>query len=92
MLRQAFAVAVLNPKTALFFLAFLPQFVDPSRGPAWPQMLLFVGLAAVSDGGYALLAGNVGGWLRRHPRFAGGQRWLGAGVYLALGALAALSA
>ncbi len=93
--RQAFAVAVLNPKTALFFLAFLPQFVDPSRGAPWPQMLLFgaifVGLAVVSDAGYALLAGTAGGWLRRHPATGGLERFLGAGVYIGLGALAALS-
>jgi len=93
--RQGLVVALLNPKTALFFLAFLPQFVDPSRGAPWLQMLLFgglfVGLAGVSDGGYALLAGSVGGWLRRHPAFAGRERFLSAGVYIGLGALAALS-
>ncbi len=93
--RQALAVAILNPKTALFFLAFLPQFVDPSRGAAWRQMLLFgglfVGLAVLSDGCYALVAGTVGAWLRRHPALAGRGRYLAAGVYLGLGALAALS-
>ena len=51
---------VLNPKTALFFLAFLPQFVDPKAGPVAPQMLvlgtLLVGLGVLSDGTYALLA------------------------------------
>ncbi|HEU4385405.1 MAG TPA: LysE family translocator [Anaeromyxobacteraceae bacterium] len=91
--RQGFVVAVLNPKTALFFLAFLPQFVDPARGAAWLQMLalggLFVGLALLSDGAYALLAGSLGGWLRRHPGAAGAGRWLGAAVYIGLGALAA---
>jgi threonine/homoserine/homoserine lactone efflux protein len=52
---------------------------------------LFVGLAVVSDGGYALLAGTAGAWLRRHPGFVGRERWLSAGVYIGLGALAALS-
>ncbi|HSN90462.1 MAG TPA: LysE family translocator [Anaeromyxobacteraceae bacterium] len=93
--RQAFVVAVLNPKTALFFLAFLPQFVDPARGAAWMQMLLlgglFLGLAVASDSAYALLAGTVGGWLRRHPAVAGRRRYLSAAVYVGLGALAALS-
>lgn len=98
-LRQAFlhgaAVAVLNPKTALFFLAFLPQFADPSRGPPGPQLLLlgglFVGLAVLSDCAYALLAGTLGGWLRRHPGFTGGERWLAGTIYVGLGLLAALA-
>src|SRR5918995_1514221 len=51
---QGVVVHVLNPKTALFFLAFLPQFVDPARGAAWTQVLLlgatFVVLALCSDG------------------------------------------
>jgi len=92
---QGLAVAVLNPKTALFFIAFLPQFVDPARGAAWAQLLflggLFVGLAILSDCCYALLAGGVGAWLRRHPAFASGERYVSATVYLALGALAALA-
>ncbi len=92
---QGLAVAVLNPKTALFFIAFLPQFVDPSRGAAWAQLLflggLFVGLAIVSDCVYALLAGSAGRWLRRHPGFVSGERFVGGAVYLALGALAALA-
>ncbi len=92
---QGLAVAVLNPKTALFFIAFLPQFVDPSRGAAWAQLLflggLFVVLAIASDCGYAALAGSVGAWLRRHPAFASGERWVGGTVYLALGMLAALA-
>src|ERR687887_468186 len=61
-------VNVLNPKTALFFLAFLPQFVDPSAGPVAPQMLLLgvmlVGLGVLSDGTYALLAAGAGRRLR----------------------------
>ncbi|HET9596285.1 MAG TPA: LysE family translocator, partial [Anaeromyxobacteraceae bacterium] len=81
---QGLAVAVLNPKTALFFIAFLPQFVDPSRGAAWAQLLflggLFVVLAIASDCGYAALAGSVGAWLRRHPAFASGERWVGGSV------------
>ena len=64
---QGVLVAILNPKTALFFLAFLPQFVDASRGPVTVQLLmlgcLFVLMAVVTDGLYALLAGSVGQWL-----------------------------
>src|ERR1051325_6985728 len=59
--RQGIVVNTLNPKTALFFLAFLPQFVDPSRGAAWAQILalglLFAALGFLSDGTWALVAG-----------------------------------
>ncbi len=94
-LRHAFVrgvvVNVLNPKTALFFLAFLPQFVDRGRGGIWSQVLtlglLFVGLGLVSDSLYALAAGTVGGLLRR--RRAALQYGSGV-VYIGLGAAAAL--
>lgn len=94
--RDGLVVAVLNPKTALFFLAFLPQFVDPRRGAASLQMLLlgavFVAMGTVSDGAYALLAGTAGRWLRGHPRAVRGERWVTGAVYLGLGAVAALAA
>jgi len=92
--RDAVVVAVTNPKTALFFLAFLPQFADPGA-PLAPQMLLlgamFVVLAMASDSTYALLAGAIGAWLRRRPGAAAGGRWATALVYLGLGVAAALS-
>ena len=92
---HAVAVAVLNPKTALFFLAFLPQFVDPARGAPWAQMMLlggtFVGLAIVSDSAYALLAGSIGAWLKRHPAAIGRERYVTGAVYVALGVGAALT-
>jgi threonine/homoserine/homoserine lactone efflux protein len=95
-LRRAFArgavVNVLNPKTALFFLAFLPQFVDPGRGSVWSQALVlglvFVALGLVSDSLYALAAGAVGGALRRRRR---GLRYGSGVVYVGLGAAAALA-
>jgi threonine/homoserine/homoserine lactone efflux protein len=98
-LRRAFldgvVVNVLNPKTALFFLAFLPQFVDVSRGRVGGQVLVlglvFVLLGLVTDGTYALTAGTAAQWLRGHPRFLGGGRWLSGGVYIGLGVAAALS-
>ncbi len=91
---QGVLVQVLNPKVALFFLAFLPQFVDPSRGPVWAQILLLgATLGAIgffTDGLYALLGGTAGGWLKRRGtglRRTG--RYLSGGVYLALGAASA---
>lgn len=91
---QGVLVQVLNPKVALFFLAFLPQFVDPSRGPVWAQILILGAtlgaLGFVTDGLYALLGGTAGGWLRRRStvlRRAG--RYLSGGVYIALGAASA---
>ncbi|HEX2231836.1 MAG TPA: LysE family translocator [Thermoleophilaceae bacterium] len=84
-------VSALNPKTALFFLAFLPQFVDPAQGAVALQALVlgtcFVGLATVSDSTYALLAGTAGNRLRRGRLLAR----MSGGVYLGLGAFAALA-
>jgi len=95
---QGVIVNTLNPKTALFFLAFLPQFVDPARAAAWAQILLlgatFVILALCSDGLYALLSGTAGGWLRRRMKgvtFRRGQRFVSGGILIGLGALAAAS-
>jgi threonine/homoserine/homoserine lactone efflux protein len=86
-------VTVLNPKLALFVLAFVPQFLDPSRGPVAAQALLlggvFVGMAAVTDSIYALSAGWLGGVLRRHRGAARAQRWLTGSVYVGLGLSAA---
>jgi threonine/homoserine/homoserine lactone efflux protein len=95
-LRRAFArgavVNVLNPKTALFFLAFLPQFVDTDRGGVWSQALVlglvFVGLGLVSDSLYALAAGTVGGVLRRRRR---ALRYGSGVVFIGLGTVAALA-
>ncbi|HZZ86077.1 MAG TPA: LysE family translocator [Anaeromyxobacteraceae bacterium] len=86
---QGFLVNLLNPKTAIFFLAFLPQFADPARGQVPLQILFlgawFVALAVASDCTYALLAGTVGDRLGRSPRARQGARLLSGGVYVALG-------
>jgi threonine/homoserine/homoserine lactone efflux protein len=95
-MRRAFVrgvvVNVLNPKTALFFLAFLPQFVDADRGGVWSQVLVlgltFVGLGLVSDSLYALAAGTVGGVLRRKRSAV---RYFSGGVYVTLGVVASLA-
>ncbi|HEY3067471.1 MAG TPA: LysE family translocator [Methylomirabilota bacterium] len=91
--RRAFVdgvvVNVLNPKTALFFLAFLPQFVDVSRGAAGIQVLglglLFVLLGLITDSLYAVGAGTAAQWLRRSPRFLRSERWISGTMYIGLG-------
>lgn len=86
---QGATVNALNPKTAMFFLAFLPQFVHPAHGPVWVQTmtlgLVFLALATVTDSTYALLAGSVGRRLRGNRVFARRQKYVTGGIYVALG-------
>ncbi len=93
---QGVIVQVSNPKVALFFLAFLPQFVDPSHGDAWTQILVLgatlAALGLLTDGLYALLGGTASVALRRRGgRVRRVQRYFSGGVYLALGAAIAAS-
>jgi threonine/homoserine/homoserine lactone efflux protein len=92
---QGAVVNILNPKTALFFLAFLPQFVDPSAGPIAPQMLvlgtLLVGLGVVSDGTYALVAAGAGRKLRETAAARRRLDRLSGGVFVSLGLIAAFA-
>jgi threonine/homoserine/homoserine lactone efflux protein len=92
---QAVLVAVLNPKTALFFFAFLPQFIDPSQGSVTGQLLafgcLFVLMAIVTDGLYALLVGTLGKWLKSTRFFQRIERYVTATVYICLGVTAGLA-
>jgi threonine/homoserine/homoserine lactone efflux protein len=92
---QGVVVNVLNPKTALFFLAFLPQFADAARGPVAPQVavlgVLLATLGVLSDGTYALVAGSASDWLRRNPRFVRAGDRAAGGVYVTLGVAAALA-
>ncbi|MGB7873045.1 MAG: LysE family translocator [Anaerolineales bacterium] len=92
---QGVLVAALNPKTALFFLAFLPQFVNPSAGSVSLQLLtlggLFVMMAIVTDSMYAFLASTAGGWLKKNRSFLRSGRYIIGSVYIGLGVTAALS-
>lgn len=92
--RQGVVVNALNPKTALFFLAFLPQFVDPARGSVAVQTLvlgvLLAMLGLTNDVVYALAAGRAGAWLKGNARFRALERRLSGVVYIGLGVTTAL--
>lgn len=92
---QGVVVNILNPKTALFFFAFLPQFVDPDKGSAALQIgvlgLVFVALAIVCDCSWALAAGTASERLRGSRRFLAVQRYVSGSVFVGLGALTAVA-
>jgi threonine/homoserine/homoserine lactone efflux protein len=92
---QGMLVNVLNPKLALFFFAFLPQFVDPSRGAVPAQVatfgIVFVLLGLCTDGSYALVAGSIAPWLHGHARVLRGERYVVGATFIGLGVAAALS-
>jgi threonine/homoserine/homoserine lactone efflux protein len=86
---------VVNPKTALFFLAFLPQFVDIDRGHVAMQIavlgLLFTALGIVTDGCYALAAGTAGNWLKRSRSYLEVERYVSGVLFVGLGLAAAFA-
>jgi threonine/homoserine/homoserine lactone efflux protein len=92
---QGLVVNLLNPKTALFFFAFLPQFVNPQRGDVTMQTLflgaLFVGTAIITDSLYALLASSLADKLKGSRHFRAGQRYFAGLVYVGLGITTALT-
>ncbi len=93
--RQGALVCLLNPKVAVFFLAFLPQFVEPGGGPAWAQMLLHgvlvIAVAALVEPLIVLAADRLAGALRGNPRIGLWLERLMGGVLVALGLKLALS-
>jgi threonine/homoserine/homoserine lactone efflux protein len=93
--RDGFIVNLLNPKTALFFLAFLPQFVDPARGSVPIQIgflgLLFTLMGMTSDALYAIVAGTAAQWVKRQSRYLDWERFVTGSVFIGLGVTAALA-
>ena len=92
---QGFFVNILNPKTALFFFAFLPQFVDPTKGNVIGQNLMlgaiFVGMAIVTDSMYALVTSSLAEKLAGNKSFQKGGRVLAGLIYIGLGITTALA-
>ncbi len=92
---QGIIVNLLNPKTALFFFAFLPQFINHNKGSITSQILflgfLFVIMGLISDGIYALLAGYLSTWIKKRIRLIKAQKFVSGSIYFALGIAAALS-
>ena len=86
---QAVASNVLNPKIAVFFLAYLPQFADADAGGTALQLLAlgltFALLTWVIFSAIALFSGTLGAWLRTRPKLAGGMGWIPGGVLVGLG-------
>jgi threonine/homoserine/homoserine lactone efflux protein len=92
---DGFVVNLLNPKTALFFFAFLPQFVEVSRGGVAMQIaflgLLFAALGFVTDGCYALVASSAGNWLRQSRGYLKVERYISGTLFIGLGLTAAFA-
>ena len=93
--RDGFIVNLLNPKTALFFFAFLPQFADVGRGHLAMQIaflgLAFAALGFVTDGCYALIASAAGGWLKRGAAYPRLERYASGALLVGLGLTAAIA-
>ncbi len=88
-------MSLLNPKSGLFLMAFLPQFIDPAKGRAATQIFLlgavYLLICIVIDSLYALAAGSLSTILSGRRGFVKAQRYVTGGVYLGLGLLAAVS-
>jgi len=92
--RDGLLVALFNPKTALFFAALLPQFIDPHASPLWQSLLfgaVFVAIAACTDTMYVLTASAVASSLRRRSAWRPYGRYVSAASFIGLGIYAALA-
>jgi threonine/homoserine/homoserine lactone efflux protein len=92
--RDGFVVALLNPKTAIFFAAFLPQFMTSGGNHALQGIALgalFVAIAAVTDSLYALAASAVAPALTRADKLRALGRYVTGGAFIGLGLFTALS-
>ncbi len=92
---QGIVVNILNPKTALFFFAFIPQFVDSSRGKVQSQIFflgtLFAMMGALTDSLWGLFAGTLARWLRGNSRWTQAPRYVSGGMLISLGVATAFA-
>lgn len=92
---QGILVQMLNPKIAIFFFAFLPQFISPARGHITLQLFLlgmiFATMGWMSDATWALSAGSAAHWLRENRKFIENERYAAGTVYMGLGLATAIS-
>jgi threonine/homoserine/homoserine lactone efflux protein len=88
---EAFVVSLLNPKVALFFLAFLPQFVQRGHGPIWTQTLvlgaIYILLGLCSDSVYATIGARLGTRLSGRAAQLRATRYAEGGILVGLGVL-----